>query len=143
MSNELDEVPDSEVGHVKVYVTSKEVHRAVQNILKNEMKLDPEQVKRDVQTKAEELIHKEVLGYLTNSGYGHADLTNRVKSQMEYEIRSKLTPIVREIVTQLVHKEIRDEVQYVIGVIIKDGIEIRLGWSDKRRVKVTTERKPE
>ncbi len=44
--------------------------------------------------------------------------------------------MLKEAVRDLVAKHIREEVEQVVSGIIKDGIEVRVGWDRKVKVKV-------
>lgn len=127
---------DEEAGSVKVFVTGKQVHNAVRSILTNDYKLDPESLKKEVREHAEKIIQKEVIDYISGSGYSQTALSSRLKTHLEYSIRGDLTTIVKEVVTQLVYKEIRDQIEGVVGVILTKGLEFQIGYN-KEKVKLT------
>lgn len=125
---------------MQVKISPKQVFNAVRNILANEMKLDPVEVRRDVQKSADALINKEVLDYISKSGYGQADIYNRVKTAMNSRMND-LDKIVKEVVRQLVMEELHQQAVEVVEAIIKDGMELKIGWGH-RKVKVKLAEKP-
>ncbi len=131
MSDEHEE----EVGSVKVSVTSRQITKAVRNILANEMKLDPVAIRQEVHAAANALIQKEVIDYLKGNGYGHAELQAWARRTVDAKA-AEILPLLKEAVRELVTAHIREEVEQVVEGIIRDGIEVRVGWNRKAKVKV-------
>lgn len=126
---------NEEVGSVKVHISKKEVHKAVQNILKNEMNLDIAEIKNEIHQKAHELIKKEVIDHIGKSGYGSAELESWAKRAMDARAK-EVNTVLKEVVKELVHKHIHDEIVEVVEAVIKNGMEIRLGWKNKIKLKM-------
>lgn len=140
----MSEEKSESVGHVQVSVTQAAVTKAVRNILANEMNLDPAQVKNEVRKKAEELIQTQVLAYLKGNAYDQANLMKRIEHVIEYNIKGDvLRNMVKEVVTTLVTKHIREEVEGVVCALVKDTVEVRVGWDKKVPVKVSRVEKPD
>lgn len=139
MEHERDEsASGEEVGSVKVHVTKRQIHNAVRNILANEMKLDPVEVKNEVHSKAHELIANEVIDYISKAGYGHADIkawAGRAMAQRMQEVDT----ILKQSVKELVQEHLRQQVVKVVEGIITDGLTVRLGWNPDYKVKVRME----
>lgn len=125
----------NEVGTVKVSVSSKQVHNAVRNILANEMSLDVHDIRKKSQEKAEELIRKEVLDYLAKKGFGTADLDCRAKLVMQHyedDLKKRVKEVLKEVVAQIV----REEVESTVEAVIREGVELRVAWNKKVKLKV-------
>ena len=127
--------PGEEVGSVKVQITKRAVHVAVRNLLKNEFQLDGIAIRNELRKHADLIIKKEVLDYIAKSGWGTAELTTRVNRAIEHTLKD-IMPLVKESVQQLVHEKIREEIEGVVEAIVRDGMEVRVGWNRKAKVKV-------
>lgn len=127
---------DDDVGSVKVQVSKSAVHRSVRNIM-NEMKLNPTEIRDDVKKKTEDLIRAEVLDYISKTGYNKADLYSAVKRAMDHRLND-LKDVLKEVVRELVHKQITEQIGDVVAILIKEGVEIKVGWKPTK-VKVSME----
>ncbi len=136
MSEELN--VREEVGSVSVHVTKRSVHLAVRNILANEMRLDPNEIRNEVRTQAFALIKKEVIEYLEGKGYsalGLDDWAKRVLEHKKNEMEKLFSEIVKKIVRELVHETIKEEFEGVLEAVVRDGMELRIGWNRKAKLR--------
>ncbi len=131
----MESQENDSVGTVDVRVDKKAIYKAIQNILANEYKLDPEQIKIDTRKWADTKIQEEVINYISKSGYDKANLYEQVKRAIDHKI-ADLTPIVKEVVKSLVQEKIREEIEGVLKVIIQTGMEVSIGYNRKVKVKV-------
>jgi hypothetical protein len=122
-------------GTTQVRVNKQDVHKAVRNILANEMNLDVDKVKADVQAKAEEIIKKQVLEYLEGHGYGYAGLSERVHRRLQ-AFEDDIVRLIKEAVTQQVAKTLNEEIETVIAGYIEKGLEVQVGYRKKAKVQL-------
>lgn len=132
--NEQEE-PVDHVGHVDVRVKTKDVYKAVRNILANEMKLDPDEIKEEVRKAAYEVIKKEVIEQIEKVGYSYASLRDWAKRAMDARTK-EVDTILKEVVKEIVIEKIRQQAIEVVEGIIKDGLTLRIGWNREIKVKV-------
>jgi hypothetical protein len=124
---------------IQVQISASSVHKAVRNILKNECKVDAEEIRKQAREGAELIIRTEVFAYLSENGYGTADLKNRIQSTLEARLRqqeSDVRAIVKEIVKGLVLDHIREQTLEVVAAVIKDGLTVKIGWNKEIKIKV-------
>jgi len=134
-----EEVQQEELAPVQVRITSKAVHNAVRNIISNELKLNPEEIKAELRKYAFETIQKEVIEYIAKSGYGTADL--KYWAQRAIEARKKeVDTILKEVVAELVHRHLQQEVIQVVGAVIQNGLTVNVGWNRKIKLQIEPEK---
>lgn len=128
------------VGNVDVRVSKSEIYKAVRNILANEFKLDPNEVKEQTKKHAEQKIQEEVIDYIGKSGWTKGNVEERIRLAIDRKIND-LTPIVKEVVKSLVHEKIKEELEGVVGAIIENGMKFQIGWYPRREINVKIEEK--
>lgn len=129
-----DQSENESVGTVQVKVSPAQVHKAVRNLLANELKLDPIQIMDEVRANAERLIQEKVVAYLDGHGYSAANLENRVIRCLQ-ALEPKFEELLRKAIEVRVHdyleRELRASIEAIIG-----KTEFKVGWN-KTTVKVT------
>jgi AAA+ ATPase superfamily predicted ATPase len=130
-----DAVEQVDTQALRLTVSSKTVYKAVRNILKNECKVDPEELRNSIRAEALTFIKTEIADYIGNKGYNKVNIDEWVRSAIDRKI-SDIVPLVKEVVKQLVQEHIREQTVRVIEGIIKDGIAVRVGWNHDVKVKV-------
>lgn len=134
-----DATGEESVGSVQVKVSPRAVHKAVRNILANEMGVSREAVEQTIRGLVKEVAEAKIesfcLSYLKDNGYGGAQLHSRVKTAMERQI-DEIKPVVKDVARDLVHEVIRQDVEGVVEGIVRDGIKVRLGWNREAKISV-------
>lgn len=123
------------VSNVVVNVSKSDVHKAVRNILANEMSLDTVKIKEEIVQKSHELIHNEVIKHINNKGYGGAGLEDWARRSMDARMKD-VDKILKEVVRELVAEHISKECVQVVGAIIEKGLEINVGWNRKVKLSI-------
>lgn len=130
---------DDAVGSVQIKVSSAAIHKAVRNILANEMGMSRDAVLQEIRSLAKEVAEKKIeeftLSYLKDNHYGGAELHNRVKAAMEKQI-GDLKPVIKDVARDLVLEAIRTDIEGVVEGVVRDGIKVRLGWNREAQIKV-------
>ena len=132
----MPDEPREEVGAVTVHVTKNAIHKAVRNILANEMSLDPVAIRKEIQDKAYDFIKTEVADHINKKGYGHAELESWARRAMESRVK-EVDKILKEVVKEIVSERIHEEACQVVAALVRDGLQISVGWNRKVKLAVT------
>lgn len=141
----MKDTKGEEIAAVSVHITKRQVHQAVRNIISNEMKLDPVEIKNEVREQAFALIKTEVIDKLTKQGYGEIGLKDWAQRAMEHRMKAvdeMLKTIVRELVGEAIRERIQEQTLDVIGAILKDGLTVSVGYNRKIKVKIEQKEVP-
>lgn len=134
-----DDDQENDIGSVQVKVSPAAVHRAVRNILANEMGMSRQTIEEMIREMVKEIAEKKIgdftLDYLRDNGWNGARLQERVKAAMDRQI-ADLKPIIKDVARDLVGEAIREDVEGVVEAIVRDGLKVRLGWAREARVVV-------
>lgn len=139
MSDEQEKIDERVAGMVEVQVSARAVHKAVQNILKNECNVDPLQIREEVRNQAFELVRTEVIARLEKTGYGEIGLKDWAYRSMKAHMEKEFKDVVKQVVRELVTEHIREQVLEVVAVLIEKGVELNIGW--RRKVQVSLKEK--
>lgn len=106
------------------------------------MNLDPVAVRDEIRQRSHEIISKEVIDHIAKAGYGTAGLQDWARRAMDARMKD-VDKILKEVVRELVREHIHNEIVQVVEAVVKDGLEVRLGWNRKVKVKMQEPPDPE
>lgn len=139
-----DHAPDrGDAVNLTVRVSPSQVHKAVQNVLKNEMGLDAEFIEGRLASRIDGVL--EGLAGAAKKKVDEA-VAHLVKCRLNEMVRKfadeKIAAMAAERINALVAREFRERMDEAIEVVFKDGMEINVGWKS-RIVKIVKKEGPD
>jgi hypothetical protein len=134
---------DTDNGPLVVHIGTRAVHRAVQNIVKNELRVDAAQLKEEVKAvclrQAEQVTQAAINEYLNGTGWSRQNLDHKVGKKLDAIIEQKLEKMVAERLDRVVERIVSQRIGRAIECVIKTG-KFKIGYSfDKLEMDVTAE----
>jgi dihydroxyacetone kinase-like predicted kinase len=123
-------------GEVPVKVSAAAVHKAVRNILANELNFDPEKFVREADLKARQATEAAVDAFDKKLP---GMLDERLRYKISYLLEQDFQNQVKVAIKARVEATFNELIEETIAAYIKEGIELRVGWRQKVKVQLKPE----
>jgi len=118
-------------GLAPIQVSASVVHKAVRNILKNEMNFDPNELRAEARDAALAVVTERVDKFLKEKGYGSAELEERIVRFLDKQltadrIDAKIDDAIRRAVASKLGYVFEKHLAGALEIIVRDGIKVRV-----------------
>ncbi len=128
---------DKAEGSVVVHVSARAVHKAVRNVMQNEMRIDADRLKAEAIEAAKAIARERVDQYLQEHGYDKIGLDARVKRYADTVLTKNIDDMLRTAIRLRANEFLQEQGLSVVEALVQQGIELKVGWNKTIKVKTT------